>query len=661
MSTTHATAPAAPDSRLPADALLLAAALLAATVPTLLALHQPPSATLLNQCLAVALWGLVVAVLAPRLAPARGSLALLGALGLIGLSAAGSWLWGMLPQSLALQALGLLAGAALMVLAGAAAARHGAGLRTFTALAWGLLGAGVLGCAVALVQVFAPGWTDGTWIVTSGLAGRAVGNLRQPNHLCSLLLWAVVAAVALHALRRLPGWLLAVLLPLLVLCVELTASRTGAAGLALLLLWGLVDHRLPRSARLALLAAPLLYALAWGGMAWWGNVSQQAIGAGARLAADGGGLGESSPNGRLNIWRNALLLIAANPWTGTGFGEFNLAWTMTPFVNRPTAFFDHTHNLPLQLMVELGLPLALGVLALLALALWQAWRRAALAADVDTAASSRAALVLVLLIGLHSMVEYPLWYAYFLLPTALAWGLVLGLPAAAEDALQRKAAPTASPAMTPSMSPAMWSAMWSTTQPATPPAMSPAASPPSSPAGLLAGLLMVAGGLLAVLDYQRVVVIYAPTDGSGALASRIARGQLSPLFAHHADYAAATNAVPPASRALGLLRAPHALLDTRLMMAWSSQLADSGHPDEARWVAQRLRDFRNPDAADFFAPCQAGAPAADAPFQCQAPQRRHSWRDLAALPPLLVPPLSPLVPLVPLVPAIDQAGPAATQ
>jgi len=42
---------------------LLLASLLAATLPTALAYHQPPSATLLNQCLAVALWGLVAAPL----------------------------------------------------------------------------------------------------------------------------------------------------------------------------------------------------------------------------------------------------------------------------------------------------------------------------------------------------------------------------------------------------------------------------------------------------------------------------------------------------------------------------------------------------------------------------------------------------------------------
>ena len=67
------TATAAPPAPTPAPAplfvlqpLLLPAALLAATLPTGLAYHQPPSATPLNQCLAVALWGAVLAALTPR-------------------------------------------------------------------------------------------------------------------------------------------------------------------------------------------------------------------------------------------------------------------------------------------------------------------------------------------------------------------------------------------------------------------------------------------------------------------------------------------------------------------------------------------------------------------------------------------------------------------
>ena len=44
----------------------------------------------------------------------------------------------------------------------------------------------------------------------------------------------------------------------------------------------------------------------------------------------------------------------ARTLAGVGFGEFNLAWTLSEFPSRPTAFFDHTHNLPLQLLVGAG-------------------------------------------------------------------------------------------------------------------------------------------------------------------------------------------------------------------------------------------------------------------------------------------------------------------
>ena len=574
---------------------LVAALLLACTLPTLLAYNQPPSATLLNQCVAVALWGGVALVLAPTRWP-QGTGWLLAALGLVLAGVAVSWAAGSLPLplSLALQAAGLLAGAAVMVVTGAAAAQQGRGPATMAALAIGLLAAGLLGSGVALVQVFAPNWTDGNLIAHSGVAGRAVGNLRQPNHLGSLLLWALAAVTLLAERGALPRWAAWAGCAVMVLAIELTASRTGAVGLGVLWLWALVDRRLSRQTRWLLAALPLLYGLAYLSMGWWGSVSQQALGAGARLAAEGAASGSiESPNSRLNIWRNALDLIAANPWAGVGFGEFNLAWTLTPFPNRPTAFFDHTHNLALQLAVELGLPAASAVLLLMATALWQAARRA-WRAEGEAGLAARTAWVLVVLTLLHSAVEYPLWYAYFLMPAALAWGFALGTPPG--------------PARLPS------SAANSAPQPA-------------AAWALAAGLLMTLAGAFAVLDYQRVVVIYAPGDGAGTLGERIARGQRSLLFAHHADYAAATNDAPPADAALGLARATHSLLDTRLMLAWARHLADNGQAqqvDQARWLARRLREFKNAEAESFFAPCVEGATDL---FQCQPPQRAHSWRE----------------------------------
>src|SRR5438094_756620 len=74
--------------------------------------------------------------------------------------------------------------------------------------------------------------------------------------------------------------------------------------------------------------------------------------------------------------------------------------------------------------------------------------------------------------------------------------------------------------------------------------------------------------------------------------------------------------------------ASHYLLDTRLMIAWARAYAERGDLERARHLAQRLREFRNDDAEEFFAPCDE-APAKDAalPFQCAPPTRALDYRD----------------------------------
>ena len=562
---------------------------LAAAAPALLAYNLSPSPTFLNQALAIGLWGAFVA-LAPVPRPGRGVWAVLAALGLIALAVAWSWGPGGLPASLALSALGLLAAAAVLV-AGGAGARASASAEDLFVLfcaAWVL--AGALNAAVAMVQVFAPALPDGDWIASSSIPGRAVGNLRQPNHLSSLLMWAGIAVVALAELRRLRWQVAAALLALMIFGVVLSASRTGLVSVVLLALWGLVDARLARTTRALLLAAPLLYAAAWWGMAQWAAASSHSFGGAARLA-------ESDISGsRFGIWANTLALIRQQPWAGVGWGEFNFAWSLTPFPGRPTAFFDHTHNLPLQLAVELGLPLAALVLALL---LWGLWRaaRTAWGASGELGAAQRCAWVMVVMIGLHSLLEYPLWYAYFLLPTAWAWGFALGRPAGA----------------------------------------------PGRSGGLtLAGLALAAGAVFSVWDYQRVAVIFSAPDSAAPLAQRIAGGQRSVFFAHHADYAAVTSTPPRTDDSTAFDRATHYLLDTRLMTAWARHLAARGELDAARHVAARLREFGRADAGDFFSACAddqalstaptpsapgSFAAAAGAPFQCELPVRVPGWRE----------------------------------
>ncbi|HEX6016655.1 MAG TPA: Wzy polymerase domain-containing protein, partial [Burkholderiaceae bacterium] len=229
--------------------------------------------------------------------------------------------------------------------------------------------------------------------------------------------------------------------------------------------------------------------------------------------------------------------------------------------------------------------------------------RRAWACEGDDGLARRTAFMIVLMIGLHSLLEYPLWYAYFLLPTTFALGFALSPPV---------------PAMAVTSGDSGRSA----------------AAPHHNHQGnrtmAFAGLALAIGAAAAVFDYWRIVVIYDPGENAAPLEQRIERGQRSPLFGQHADYAAATAFGEPKaplspSQQLAFRRAPHQLLDVRLMIAWAQALAAQGELDKARWLAARIREFRNPGADEFFAPCQQAAAATH--FQCQPPQRVVPWRE----------------------------------
>ncbi|WP_119354199.1 PglL family O-oligosaccharyltransferase [Azohydromonas sediminis] len=573
--------PAPPAATARGERLLAVTGVAAVAVPVLIAFNLPPSSTFFNQATAFGLWGLFVAAAAWRVrtdvaAALRATWPLWAVLAAIGAFALAGWLAGPLPVSLVLAPLGVLAAAAVTLVAAAAGAAQPAAVRAF---ALGLVAAGALSALVALVQVFTPGWADGEWIARSTLPGRAVGNLRQPNHLATLLLWAAIALVPLVDRARgartvAPA---ALVWTVLVVATQLTGSRTGLLGVGLLALWGLVDRRLGRRARALLWTAPLLYALAWAVAALAAQQGWGTFGTATRAA-------QADPSSsRFAIWSDTLALIAAQPWTGVGFERFNFAWTLTPFPQRPVAYFDHTHNLPLQFAVEFGVPAAVALTALLAIALARAWRAARTGRD---GVWRRAFVALIVLVGTHSLLEYPLWYAHFLLPAAWAWGACLApAPGGSDDTAPRRL-------------------------------------------GLVvAGLAMALAALAATTDYLRVARIFTASAGSAPLAQRIAAGQASPLFGHHADYAAATTAQRPSQALPAFERAAYHLLDARLLGAWARALDEAGDTERARHVAARLREFRRPEAQAFFKDCDAAPAGAPAPFPCAAPTRPLTWRD----------------------------------
>ena len=597
-----------------------ALALMALVAPTLLAPHDPPSVTFYNQALAVLGWGLWLSWLGGR--PSQqlrgpGRQAVLAVCAVLLIQAAlALWAGAFSPVPIGLGLMG-----AGMALAAALAAWSGwrAGgsteRETLSALFFGGLAvAGLAGTLLALVQVFHPQWADGRWVAIPTMAGRAVGNLRQPNHFSTLMVFACVGVAWLGARGRLPLAWAGAGLAAFIGAIVLTASRTGMVAMLLLTAWGVFDRRLPARLRLLLVGAPVIYGLAWGGMWLWSHADQSvAFAAEARLH-DGSDISSS----RFGIWSNVLAMIAQQPWTGVGFGRFNFAWSMTPFPGRPVAFFDHTHNIVLQWAVEFGLPIAILLVLLTAAAFVTLVRppKPGRSMPAEQVGLAGAAAVMVATAGLHSLLEYPLWYAYFLLPTAFALGLGLSVRSEATSASGLSGADGQ-------------------------------LAHRSSHGAAAAGMVMAGLAIWCALDYQAAANIYAPRPCAQAnaqqpawlssicpagLRERIDFGRQMPWWGHQADYAWVNlpdedePSLPPEA----FRRTTHVLLDARLMMAYARSLAEHGREDHARFVAQRLAEFRNARAKPWFQVCEDEVVAGQArPFQCEPPQGRYTWRDVA--------------------------------
>ena len=130
--------------------------------------------------------------------------------------------------------------------------------------------------------------------------------------------------------------------------------------------------------------------------------------------------GTQSNSIRWAIWQHSWHLFLQHPWLGVGAG--NIRWQSflalsSPALNSTGLAFEHAHNLFIQQMAELGI--VAPILTVLALWKWiKNWW-----ANLDFSLENGWLISLLAVIGIHSMLEYPLWYAYFLGISAFLFGL----------------------------------------------------------------------------------------------------------------------------------------------------------------------------------------------------------------------------------------------
>jgi O-antigen ligase len=398
------------------------------------------------------------------------------------------------------------------------------------------------------------------WVSPVTRLGASYGNLRQPNLFALLGVLGLAALIILHhkALRPSVKITSVVLFVYVVLIagVVLSTSRAGTLLIGFVSVWGIVESvRARRPLWLFILAIPVYFALRQmaieldqsGWYPFYGTVRPGLI----STAIEG-------DSWRQAIWTRTWALIQAHPMWGVGFGELDFAmFTETLPVPRESAT-EHAHNIFLQIAVELGLPVAVAWTGLLVFV-------AVRSRSAIRTFNGRALIFLLLVVLVHNLLEYPLWYAYFLLPCAFALGILTQIGTGTADQPQALAE-------------------HQNTEDAV-------GGNPYAKATAFGAVLTVALVLFGLWDYSKVSPSYA-LNAKEPLYQRVTDGYKSVLFLNLADYAAlGLTGIAPATAPVQLRlanRLAHFRTDPQVIAAQAAAAALSGQTQLAQAVAYRL-------------------------------------------------------------------------
>jgi len=273
-------------------------------------------------------------------------------------------------------------------------------------LAWFVLAGGMLNALAGLVQHYEIS-TPINFLVFRKGAGAVFGNLNQANHYAAHLALALGSTVYLFARRKLGGLTAGSCIALRSLMSAFTGSRSPWLYLASFTLLAVVTRQLRRdeqSRRLALLAVWLLpgFLLAHGVAQLIASAEGLQVTSAQRLFQVASGI-----KPRIELWDTAWRMFLAAPILGAGWGQFSWHHFLSQASSLGTAdlgLFSHAHNLVFHLLAETGI---IGAVVICGAGLF--WLLDLRKVAVD--ASWWWLLSLLAVIGIHSMLEFPLWYA----------------------------------------------------------------------------------------------------------------------------------------------------------------------------------------------------------------------------------------------------------
>lgn len=271
--------------------------------------------------------------------------------------------------------------------------------------------AAICSTGIALVQ-----WTGSLSLGIYGAelppGSRPFGNVAQPNHLNTLCFLGICCLFWLYENNIIRKKCLWICLIFLLIGMLLSQSRTGWLQIGFLFLFGSIQY-LRTHNRISinwLLAICIIFSI---GVISWHPINEfLLLNPGRDISS------QIHPGARPAYWLSMLDALYQNPWWGYGWQQIGAAQQNIALNHPPSAaYFEHSHNLILDLMLWNGIPI--GVLLAALFGIW-------LIKNIKSYKHPDAGWLLAAIMGLgiHGLLEFPLEYAYFLIPAGLFIGFI---------------------------------------------------------------------------------------------------------------------------------------------------------------------------------------------------------------------------------------------
>ncbi|CAM4182729.1 O-antigen ligase family protein [Acinetobacter pragensis] len=258
------------------------------------------------------------------------------------------------------------------------------------------------------------------YLPTLELSGsRPFANFGQPNHLSTFLFMALVSVWYLYETNRLKSYFSYLIGLFLIFGIALTQSRTAwVVCLFIAFFYFLIKTRAQLKLNTlgfgSLFASYIVFISILPPLT---KILEQLFQLDLTQTRDIVSRA-SSGHERLSLWQQSLDLILLQPWQGYGWNQVGVSIVENIDKFYWGLWYTSSHNIVLDIFLWVGIPLGILILAYIC------WLLYILLINAKSK-EAYLSLMMMLPIIVHSFLEYPLSYSYFLFPLGLLLGIAL--------------------------------------------------------------------------------------------------------------------------------------------------------------------------------------------------------------------------------------------